>query len=608
MIKNISASGFRLQASGFIFKRAACGLQHAAKCHFVFTILIFGFIYCSAFAKEIAILYTGETHAMLYPCSCPIETDGGVARRLTLIKQLRKNNPDTLLLDSGGFFGGGLMDEYTQNTQLDMQRTVVNLKAMELMKYDAVTAGDDEFNFGREFFQENIHKTSLTFLSCNIDPLDKASLKILPYVVKEISGTKIGLIGVTTLSAMQKAGGLKFIEPKMAVKQAIEELKRKNADIIVLVSHLGESEDLNLIKDISGIDILIVGHSRAKEEPVTKIGNTLILRPSWQGRRLGKLSLTVTDNKITDYKAEELRLSDKISDDPDILSILPKCFSDGNCRKEGMIGVCLEPGALKSQCQFSESAKVSLLVITPKLCNICNSENVIKNLKRLLPGIIVSYLDYPDPKAAKLINDFGIKGLPVYLLGKETEKEKGFNNLRENLETKGNFYMLSPKFTGISYLLGRKKIKDKLDIFISLYDKNASQLLEATKDFNPVVHFLAVKQQDKFEAARGAVESEECLRSVCIQKYYPQKFWDYISCRAKFINSSWWEDCLGGLDTNKIKICSRGQEGQLLLEENINLNKELQIMFGPTYLLDNQEIFGLEGIVTKEEFRKIIKR
>src|SRR4030042_1321919 len=116
------------------------------------------------YAKEITILYTGETHAMLYPCSCPKEIDGGVSRRATLIKQLRKENPDALVLDSGSFFAGGLTDEYTQNAELDKARTQVNLKAIELMHYDALAIGDDELNFGKEFLLENLRKFNLNFL------------------------------------------------------------------------------------------------------------------------------------------------------------------------------------------------------------------------------------------------------------------------------------------------------------------------------------------------------------------------------------------------------------------------------------------------------------
>jgi len=567
------------------------------------------FVITPLFAQEINILYTGETHAMLYPCNCPKEPDGGVARRATLIKQLRKQNPHTLLLDSGSFFSGGLEDEYTQNVTLDMQRALVNLKAMELMQYDALAIGDDEFNFGREFLQENMMKTNLVFLSCNISDTSQRRALFKPYIIKEVAGKKVGIIGVTSLLAMQKVSGLKFMEPKIAVKQAVAELKKTKVDIIILLSHLGESEDLNLIKDVQGIDILIVGHGRMKEDLFTKINHTLILRPSWQGRRLGELTITIKDKAITNYKISELRLWDKITDDPGILSILPRCFSDNNCKQEGQIGICQDPGTLKSQCKFSQAPRVSLLIITPKSCNVCNSEGTVRYLKTLFPGLVTSYLYYPNAKANKLISNFGIRALPVYLLGKEVEQEKSFDNFKDHLETKGNFYMLKPSFSGIAYYLDRKSIKGRLDLFISLYDKNASALLEMIKEFNPVIHFLCIeKTKGNFEAQGDNLEVEENLRSVCVQKYYPANFWDYISCRAKFINTSWWQNCLGGLDTDKITRCAQGEEGKELLRENISLNSELEIIFGPAYLLDNHQIFGSQGVPQKEEFRKIFNK
>jgi hypothetical protein len=226
----------------------------------------------------------------------------------------------------------------------------------------------------------------------------------------------------------------------------------------------------------------------------------------------------------------------------------------------------------------------------------------------MFPGLTTSYLYYPDAKAAKLVNDFGIGALPAYLLGKEARQEKGFDNLRENLESKGDFYLLKPQFSGISYFLNRQKAKGRLDLFISLYDKDTPQLLTVIKDFNPVVHFLAVQQNDTFDATKGNLEVEEDLRSVCVQKYYPQSFWNYISCRAENINSSWWQDCLGDLDSEKIKSCAKGAEGVLLLKENIHLNQELGIMFGPTYLLDNQEIFASKAAPKKEDFQKLMNK
>jgi len=233
-----------------------------------------------------------------------------------------------LVLDAGGFFAAGLLDEYTQNTELDRQRTLVNLKAMELMQYDAVAIGDSEFNFGKDFLQEVMSKSNLTFLSCNIQ-----STKILPYIIKQVAGTKVGIIAVTGLFAKEKAGDLTFTEPKIAVKAAVEELRKNGVNLIVLLSQLGESADLDLINAVGNIDILIVGHSR-KEESFSQINQTLVLRPSRQGRRLDRVSFRVENNKVTNYKVEELRLSDKILDDVDILSILPRCFQILTVRKK----------------------------------------------------------------------------------------------------------------------------------------------------------------------------------------------------------------------------------------------------------------------------------
>jgi hypothetical protein len=408
---------------------------------------------------------------------------------------------------------------------------------------------------------------------------------------------------------MQKADGLQFIEPRTAVNKAIADLRVKGADIIVLLSHLGELEDLSLINEVQGIDIIISGHSLLKEgEPFKKVADTLVLRPSWQGRRLGKATITVKDKRIVSYKIEELRLSDKISDDKDILTILPRCFSDANCKKEGLVGTCQNAGSLSSNCVFSKINKVDLLIIRPKDCRTCETEGFVSFLKRQLPGLTVSFLNHPSVKADKLIIDFGIKTLPVYLLGKEIEKEKAFNSLSPNLTKVGPYYMLKPEFSGASYFVARQKIKGKSDLFISLYDRDLFKILDALREYNPTIHFLTVEHASKFDAARGNLEVEDYLRAVCVQKYYPQIFWDYISCRAKNIDSSWWDDCLQNLESDKIKICAKGKEGESLLRENNRLTKELGIMFGPTYLLDNQEIFGIQGAPKKEELRKIINK
>ncbi|MGA2774520.1 MAG: hypothetical protein ABSE81_00425 [Candidatus Omnitrophota bacterium] len=576
----------------------------------ILLLTVFGFTfraYAGSNTKEITLIYTGETHGMIYPCNCPIEPDGGVARRATLVKQLRLEYPASLLLSTGGFFAAGPLDQYSQNAELDKQRTLVNLAAMEEMKYDAVAVGDDEFNFGKAFLSDNIAKSSLRFLSANIK-MQKAA----PYIIKETAGLKIGITAVTSPKAGQKTEGLEIFNPKEAVIQAVKELKAKGANIIILLSNLGEDEDTRLVQDVSGIDIVITGRALINSEELSlKKGDTLFLRTSWQGRKLNKAVLSIEDNKIADYKAEGIRLEKGIVDDPDILKILPRCFSDTNCRKESLIGVCRNAGSMNASCMFSEPKRIGLTVITSKACTTCKAESFVNYLKKLFPGLQTIYLYYPDPdsEAKDIIKKFNLDALPLYFLERAAENEKNFSIIKDLVELKGDNYLIKAQLAGVGYFINRDKTKGTLDVFLSLFENNTLAVLNALREFDPKVHFLVTYADGAFDALKGSMEVEEDLRAVCVQKYYPEKFWDYLVCRANNINSSWWDDCLGKrADINKIKTCARGPEGKKLLEENSKINKELRVMTGTAYLVDNVEIFASEGAPSKELLKKILKR
>ncbi|MEW6075669.1 MAG: hypothetical protein AB1530_05120 [Candidatus Omnitrophota bacterium] len=556
----------------------------------------------AAYGQEVTILFSGQTHAMLYPCNCPKQPDGGVARRATVVKEIRKSGQALLLVDAGRFFSGGLLDEFTQNTQLDMRRAEINLNAMESMKYDAVAVADEEFNFGQEFLANAIASAKVPFLSCNADLPG-----VRPYVIKDANGLKVGIIGITTLAAIKKASGAQFTEPKRALQQTLQALKKEKVDIVVLLSNLSEEESLRLIEDVGGIDVLVLAGG-VRQEPFEQVGATWLLRSSWQGRELGKAVFTVKGRKIESARIESIRLSDEVADDKEIRAILPSCFSDANCKQKGMVGECKDGGSLQSQCQFSEAAKIPLTVISSKECATCRPERVVDSLKKVFTGLEVSYIYYPEAHAKELILTHQIKGLPAYLFGKGIEKDKAFDSFNKNLVAAGDFYIMKPEASGVSYFMERERLKGKFDLFVSLYGSEAPALLATVQEFNPQIHFLAVQQEQGFDALKGLAEVEDDLRAVCVQKYYPSQFWQYLECRAPKAASSWWDDCLKDCDVAQIKNCATTEEGRQLLRENISLNKELGIMFGPTYLIDNREVFSSAGVPTKEELRQLIKR
>jgi 5'-nucleotidase len=554
------------------------------------------------YAQDVTVIFSGQTHAMLYPCSCPIRQDGGISRRATLIKELRKKHPGLLLLDCGNFTGGGQLDEYTQNIHLDMQRSEVNYKAMELMQYDAVGVGSDEFNFGKEFFLEHAKKSQPAYLSANL-----YSDKVLAYIIKDCNGVKVAVIGLTGVSVNQKTEGLKISQPDEKINQLVASLKSQGAQAVILLSTLGEKEDLKLVSKVKGIDLVLVGYLPLKEEALTKVDETFFLRPSWQGRQLGKITLKIKDGKLADCNLEKLILTEKISDDSGIAAILPRCYSDVNCKDQELVGICQDPGALNARCLFVKPNPINLSVISLKDCRTCNLELVLSKLRKQFPGLAVNNLDYSQAQARKMIKDLAISTLPAFIFTKEVEQETGFDNLKDDLRLTNNFYVLKAQASGIAYFLDQEVKPGNFDLFISIFEKDSKLLLTTLREFNPVLHFLTVEKGGGFDAKNGVFEVEEYLRGVCVQKYYPEKFWDYLICRSQNIQSSYWEDCLDGLDTQSVKTCSRGQEGINLLRENNSLNKQLKISSGPSYLLDNHEIFSSRGVPTKEELKQILK-
>jgi hypothetical protein len=122
------------------------------------------------------------------------------------------------------------------------------------------------------------------------------------------------------------------------------------------------------------------------------------------------------------------------------------------------------------------------------------------------------------------------------------------------------------------------------------------------------VHFLVAQTEQGLAARAGLPEVEDCLRAVCVKKYYPDNFWKYIICRAKNIFSSWWDDCAGGMEYQKIKACAQGKEGEGLLREDDNLNKGIGALSLTAYLVDNQHIFSSKGAPSREELKRVLKR
>ncbi len=551
------------------------------------------------YPEQVVVMYTGEVHGLLYTCNCPTETDGSLARRATLLAQLRDKYPQALVVDAGRFTAGGQMDEYAQNVELDRARSEYMCRGMGMMKYTAAAVGPEELAWGEDFLAGQSAQHGLPLVSCNI-----RMKGVLPYLIRETAGHKVALIGITGARESQ----VPWTDPVKALPEAIAQAKAAGAGPIIVLSSLSEAGNRELLSQVKGVHILIGGYASFRE-PFVKADGAYLVRSSWQGRRLGVLSFAFRGNEVTDFNADLVRLSDAVPDDPAMSASIPACFVDANCKLRGVRGECEGAGTPQASCRFPEHPPVHLTVVTHKECIGCQPPQVYaQGFKKYMPSLEARAVEYPGPEAEALIKRFGISTLPVFIFGPEVAADKSYPGFSGKLQEKDGYYLSKTELSGIDVFLDRPERKGALDVFFSITNPSAEKLLDSLQGFDPQLHFLAVEQGGRFEAASGTPEVEESLRGVCVKKHYPQSFIPYLRCRAKAWNSTWWDECALGMDPAVIKACARSEEGAALLRENIALNKELQIMLGPVFLADNKVIFAGKAVPSAEELQKVLKR
>ena len=556
--------------------------------------------------NQLTILISGQSHASLYPCNCPQNPLGGVARRAALIKEIRDSDKNVLVIEAGGSFGGGKYDANVQTIELDKKRTKFYMKSLTEMDYDAFLVSSQEFHFGDSFLNEVMAQYELNYLSANLKG------DFLPYIIKEVDKVKVAIIGISDDEAKNQTQ-VPFQDPGEILGGVIQEVRdNQKADFVIVLSYLDEKSSQNILEQIEGVNIWISSGNPFVSPSHKDINETFLCIPGWETRELTKITLDLSSLSIV--STEHIPLGNDIVNNPEISSIIPGCFSDNNCKKLGYVGKCQNAGRMESKCDYSAINPQKLTIIKPSICRTCNIEQVLEDLKRIIPNLDVQQFEESDKLAQELIDKLDIKMLPAYLI-EETGEEAENSNLNEIASKVDGYYMLEPRLTGVSYVVGREKIPNKLDLFFDIASENIVEILgvlqelkDKRQDIDVSLNFLAIEDAESGLIAKsGKYEIEEFLRCACIDKYYPDQFYYYLSCRLSDINSSWWDDCLVkfDMDPGKIKGCARTQEGQALLKNFIKLTQELEIVFGPAFFINNQEIFNSEGVPSLEELEQL---
>lgn len=227
------------------------------------------------------------------------ETVRGLSRAATIVDSVRSANPGrVILLDAGDLMQGNPLAYVAARVSTDRTNPVI--AAMNAMQYDAAAIGNHEYNYGVPYLDSAIRQASFPFLSANTYRIEPAGIHAYrAWTLVERAGIRVGIVGATTpgvtvWDAENIRGRLRFGDIVPAVKEAVTEVRRAGADVVLVAVHSGLNEPASydtvttgvpsenvaarIATEIPGVDLILYGHSH-KESRGTTIGQTLLIQP-----------------------------------------------------------------------------------------------------------------------------------------------------------------------------------------------------------------------------------------------------------------------------------------------------------------------------------------
>ncbi|MDX2439857.1 MAG: bifunctional UDP-sugar hydrolase/5'-nucleotidase [Desulfobacterales bacterium] len=266
------------------------------------------------------------------------ETIGGLARIATVIKTVKQNrkNP-VLVLDAGDFMMGSLFHMLSREHSFE-------LRLLSMMGYDAVTLGNHEFDLkpdGLARILRTAHRygqipplvlSNAVFSqeSSKDDSLEKIFTRgfVKPYIILEKAGLRIGIFGLLGKNAAEVApfaSPVTFDDPITSAQRMVKILREtEKADMVICLSHSGlsenkkRSEDETLARDVNGIDIIISGHTHTKIKKALLVNDTIIVQAWAYGKQLGVIDIAYNDGRVFLKNYKLVDIDDKIKGDTQI--------------------------------------------------------------------------------------------------------------------------------------------------------------------------------------------------------------------------------------------------------------------------------------------------
>ncbi|HEO71081.1 MAG TPA: bifunctional metallophosphatase/5'-nucleotidase, partial [Candidatus Hydrogenedentes bacterium] len=277
---------------------------------------------------ELVVLHVNDTHGRLFASDGARSGEqGGIARLATLVNEVRAEHPArVLLLHAGDVFSRG--DPVTVATGGE-----ANFGVMNHLGYDAFTPGNGDFYWGVDDLLAQRAIAEFAVVHANVVYKNTGETVFDPYAIIERNDLRLAVLGLGVIRIEHPlAAGLRMHSPIAAAERLVPEL-RKQADLVIALSHLGFTADEQLARKVPGIDLIVGGHSHTTlRNAQTVVGpdgkDVLIVQAGEYGRFLGRLDVTVekteTGAAIVQAKGKLLRVLDGVTADKATVAILER--------------------------------------------------------------------------------------------------------------------------------------------------------------------------------------------------------------------------------------------------------------------------------------------
>ncbi|MBX7155172.1 MAG: 5'-nucleotidase C-terminal domain-containing protein [Bacteriodetes bacterium] len=287
-------------------------------------------------ADTLTIIHVNDTHSNLAPGGSRDNnlqgTIGGIARAATYIGMTKQQFPNTLVLHAGDIYIGDLFFQKYYG--------VAELQLMAQLGFDAMTVGNHEFDLTPTTLQtalDTAFATGIPFplLSANLI-LDNDTVKglkkyIQPSVVKTVGGLNVGIFGLTTpetnVLSLPAPAVLDTNIIQIAMAQ-VAELKAKNCNVIILLSHLGLDLDKIVAQYVDGINLIVGGHDHyTLNKPVT-VNNIPIVQAGAFYHEIGLVQIEVKNGSVTILENKVTELNATIPEEPTVAGVVNMLVAD----------------------------------------------------------------------------------------------------------------------------------------------------------------------------------------------------------------------------------------------------------------------------------------